>query len=82
MAFEVKNLSVLAFANSFDMWHYSTPDSVSDIENQKYFDKAVKMLRVGDVIFINSGIDTNIEIRQYGVAIVTDVHVKITLMAG
>ena len=48
MAYLAKNLSVLAYANGFTLWHYTTPDA--DIDCAGYFNRASVVLRVGDII--------------------------------
>lgn len=55
MAFSASDLSVLAYANNFTLWHFTTTDS--DITTAGYFDKAVDMLRENDLIIAN--IDTD-----------------------
>ncbi len=57
MAFKSQDLSVIAYANGFTMWHYSSIDITSAIDNAGYFNEAASMLRIGDVIFINSDMD-------------------------
>ena len=40
MAFQNKNLSVLAYANGFTLWHYTTDDDIYAImQDSSYFDK-------------------------------------------
>jgi hypothetical protein len=51
MAYMSRNLSVLAYANGFTLWHYTTDDKVVDTEG--YFNAAANMLRVGDIIITN-----------------------------
>ena len=51
-----KNLSVLAYANGFTLWHYRTGDLAADVDNAGYFSAASDMLRVGDFIFVNAGL--------------------------
>ncbi len=55
MAYQSNDLSVLAYANNFTLWHYTTTDANVSIEG--YFDKAADMLRVNDLIIAAS--DTN-----------------------
>lgn len=57
MAYNPKNLSVLAYANGFTLWHYSTPDTSTDTDTAGYFNNASDMLRVGDMILAN--VDTD-----------------------
>lgn len=53
MAFQSKNLSVLAYANGFTLWHYTTADVAADVDTQGYFNGADEMLRTGDMILAN-----------------------------
>ncbi|MBL6934024.1 MAG: hypothetical protein ISR48_01290 [Alphaproteobacteria bacterium] len=53
MAYNSQDLSVLAYANGFTLWHYkSTGDALSAIMAANYFDSATDMLRVGDSITV------------------------------
>jgi len=53
MAFQSRNLSVLAYANGFTLWHYTTPDAPGDVDTQGYFNGASEMLRAGDMVLAN-----------------------------
>jgi hypothetical protein len=57
MAFKASELSVLAYANNFTLWHYTTPDDAAAIGGAGYFNNAVDMLRLNDLLIIN--IDTD-----------------------
>ncbi len=57
MPLNTTNLSVLAYANSFTLWHYTTTDDSAAIGGAGYFNGAVDMLRVNDLMVIN--IDTD-----------------------
>lgn len=53
--YKPSDLSVLAYANNFTLWHYVTEDSFQDVCGPGYFEKAVVgMLRVGDMIVVNA----------------------------
>lgn len=61
MAFAIRNLSVLAYANGFTLWHYkSSKDRLEVISNGSYFGDAADMLTVGDMIMVNGIDDTKI----------------------
>lgn len=61
MTYRSSNLSVLAYANNFTLWHYTTEDKLKDVAEPGYFNSAVSMLRVNDVIITNVDTDdTNI----------------------
>ncbi len=54
MAFKSKDLSVLAYANGFTLWHYTTVDTAATVDTAGYFNDASDMLRVGDMVFANT----------------------------
>lgn len=54
MAYQPKNLSVLAYANGFTLWHYATSDTGNTVDTAGYFNEAADMIRVGDVILANT----------------------------
>lgn len=54
MAFQSRNLSVLAYANGFTLWHYvSSEDMVETIFSEKYF-TCTDLFSQADHIHINS----------------------------
>ena len=54
MAFEIRNLSVLAYANGFTQWHYREySDNVTDINKSSYFADAHDMMAVGDMLTVS-----------------------------
>lgn len=53
MAYNPRNLSVLAYANGFTLWHYTTLDTAATADTTGYFNGASDMLRVGDMILAN-----------------------------
>jgi hypothetical protein len=67
MAYRSKDLSALAYANGFTLWHYRTGDSAADVDNAGYFNGASRMVRVGDFIMLSSGVDS---VPTYGVVVV------------
>lgn len=54
MSFQTKDLSVIAYANGFTLWHYTTVDETADVDTAGYFDEAADMLRIGDMILANT----------------------------
>jgi hypothetical protein len=53
MAFLNKNLSVIAYANGFTMWHYAGGETLSAISAGGYFDDASSLMNAGDVMIVN-----------------------------
>jgi hypothetical protein len=50
-----KNLTLLAYANNFTMWHYDGREKTFEtIKSNGYFNKASSMMRAGDLIIVNS----------------------------
>lgn len=56
MAFDKNNLSAIAHANGFTLYHYKTGDTAATVDTAGYFNEAVKQLRVGDMMMCNTGI--------------------------
>jgi hypothetical protein len=54
MAYAPKNLSALAYANGFTLWHYKTADPAIQVDTTGYFNGAATMLRAGDFIMANT----------------------------
>ena len=48
MSFQASDLSVLAYANNFTLWHYTTLDTA--VTGVGYFNNSADMLRVNDLI--------------------------------
>lgn len=56
MSFSPKELSVLAYANGFTLWHYRTADAAPTFDTQGYFNMAGEVFRAGDMILANTGL--------------------------
>jgi hypothetical protein len=55
MAFAIRNLSVLAYANGFTLWHYkSSKDTLDGISGGNYLGDASDMLTAGDLIMVTA----------------------------
>jgi len=57
MAYASKDLSVLAYANGFTLWHYTTIDLAAEVDTRGYCNGASDMLRVGGMVVAN--VDTD-----------------------
>ncbi|MCM2343308.1 MAG: hypothetical protein NDJ24_01960 [Alphaproteobacteria bacterium] len=77
MAFKASDLSVLAYANNFTLWHYTTFDSAVSTAN--YFDKAADMMRVNDLVIANIDTDGTPSTKFYIVTANTGSSVSISL---
>lgn len=64
MAFNNKDFSVMAYANGFTIWNYNTPDAISLVTSEGYFNDTSAFVRVGDMILVvannKSAIETSI----------------------
>ena len=69
MAFEARSLSVLAYANGFTLWHYTTIDDAATVDTSGYFNAASELLRVGDMILAN--VDTDAVQNAAGILLVS-----------
>jgi hypothetical protein len=65
MAFAIRNLSVLAYAQGFTLWHYRAnvptlaatlvpPASVAEVAAPGFFDAASDMLAAGDMLLVST----------------------------
>jgi hypothetical protein len=55
MAFTIRNLSVLAYANGFTLWHYkSGKDPLEAVSSGNYLADASDMLTAGDLIMLTA----------------------------
>ena len=61
MAFQNKNLSVIAYANGFTLWHYSAAETLSTITANGYFNNVKTLMNIGDIIIINASDNTAIK---------------------
>jgi len=54
MPFSIRNLSVLAYANGFTLWHYKLGVGNCDAVDPGFFDDASDMLISGDMLMVSS----------------------------
>ena len=57
MSFRNRNMSVIAYANGFTLWHYKAEpnETLKDIiDDTKYFAPIYSLINVGDIIIINA----------------------------
>jgi hypothetical protein len=56
MAFAIRNLTVLAYANGFTLWHYKSGvvDKLDAVSAVNYFGDAHDMLSPGDLIMTSA----------------------------
>jgi len=60
MAFQNKNLSVIAYANGFTLWHYAAKETLATITASGYFNNVKSLVNTGDIIIINGSDNTAI----------------------
>lgn len=54
MSFKNRNLSVIAYANGFTLWHYrANDDAIEELEHESYFSSIWTLCAVGDIFIIN-----------------------------
>ena len=62
MAFQNKNLSVIAYANGFTLWHYAAAETLTAISTSGYFNNVATLMNTGDIIIINASNGTSIKV--------------------
>lgn len=61
MAFQNKNLSVIAYANGFTLWHYKANETLTAITTSGYFSSIHTLMNTGDIILINGSNGTTLK---------------------
>jgi hypothetical protein len=74
MAFQNKNLSVIAYANGFTVWHYAGSELLATISAGGFFNDVASLMNTGDIIIIN-GSDTT------GLRKITATNPNVTVLA-
>ena len=69
MAFVDSNLTQLSTGNGFTLWHYSTTDTIATVNSDGYFNTAVKLLGVRDLIIVS---DTNTPTMNFCIVLSND----------
>jgi len=69
MAFSGSNLTQLATGNGFTLWHYKTSDAIATVRAASYFNDAVKLLGVRDLIIVS---DTNVPTMHFCIVLSND----------
>jgi hypothetical protein len=55
MAFAIRDLSVLAYANGFTLWHYrAVGDQLAQVQVPDFFADAADMLAHGDMMMVTA----------------------------
>jgi len=54
MAFAVRNLSVLAYANGFTLWHYKAGPDAAAAGNPSFFSEAADLVAPGDMLMVSA----------------------------
>ena len=55
MDFAIRNLSVLAYAQGFTLWHYKAPAlALKRLTTHGFFDAATDMLATGDMVMMSA----------------------------
>tara|TARA_Y100000361_G_scaffold15832_1_gene12488 strand:+ start:61 stop:324 length:264 start_codon:yes stop_codon:yes gene_type:complete len=53
MAYSSANLSLMSLSSDKRIFSYTTTDAIGTVNNSGYFNDAVSMIRVGDVIMVH-----------------------------
>ena len=71
MAFQNKNLSVIAYANGFTLWHYKESATLATITASGYFSSLKNLMNTGDIILINGSNGSTIKVVSVAEGVVT-----------
>ena len=62
MPISLEDLSVLAYANGFTLWHYRSSDRAASLRAPGGLDGAADMVRPGDLIIASGGLPAAAEL--------------------
>ena len=71
MAFQNKNLSVIAYANGFTLWHYKEDATLATITASGYFANVKALMNTGDIILINGSNGTTMKVLSVSADAIT-----------
>lgn len=59
-----RNFSVIAYANGFTLWHYTSKDTMEEICKPDYFEKVKVLCNTGDIVIVNAADKTEIKVIE------------------
>ena len=71
MAFQNKNLSVIAYANGFTLWHYASSEAFATITASGYFNGVHSLMNNGDIVIVNGSDKTGIRVAAVAGGVVS-----------
>ena len=81
MSYNAKNFSVMAYANGFTLWNYSTEDDLTAVKGSGYFNEIAPFARKGDMILANTSVESTLAPAILSVASVEDGAVSVAALA-
>lgn len=81
MSYNSKIFSVMAYANGFTLWSYSTDDALSTVKTAGYFNEIAPFARPGDMILVNANTASALQPAILSVATVESNSVTIAGVA-
>ncbi len=78
MSFMSKDFSVMAYANGFTLWNYTSSDSLDTVKGANYFDDIAPFARVGDMILTIADNQTTISPAILAVTSIADGAVSVS----
>lgn len=81
MSYNAKNFSVMAYANGFTLWNYTTEDTLETVKGTGYFNDISPFAKKGDMILTNASAQSSIEPAILSVSALSDGSVTVTALA-
>ena len=81
MSYNAKNFSVMAYANGFTLWNYSTEDDLATVKGAGYFNETAPFVRAGDMVLANTGVGSTLAPAILSVSSVADNAVTVAAIA-
>lgn len=68
----------MAYANGFTLWNYTTPDALSDVNAEGYFNDIAPFARIGDMVLTITGAEETITPAILAVTSIADGAVAVS----
>lgn len=81
MSYNSKNFSVMAYANGFTLWNYTTGDEFSAVKTAGYFNEIAPFARPGDMVLVNANAASAPQPAILSVGAVSAESVTVTVVA-
>ena len=81
MAFTASDMKLVNAADGFNVYHYTTNDTLITVVGAGYFDLFHTQLNVGDLVFVSGDLGGTVATQHYVVSAASDTGVTVVASA-